>query len=336
MPSNLPKYSGLITEEQLQLLHQFVEKHEGLSKARALGALLQAWDEAGQPILDLSKLDIKSQTIAEIVAREVNNYLSAHLSELVNNLVKNHLTQTGKEIESLAHNLNPLESTLVNNLNKNLTEQDNNLVNDLDTNLERNLDNNLVHNSDKNLKEDNNIVSTSDNNLESNSQTSVNSPNHHLGEDGFLVSTLNNNLDNNLDKDQGLVDNLDGNLNKDQIMVNNHNDNLDDNSNSSSLVSNSNSALGNKDDSHSVNDSVEVDQSEEIKQKLAEFKKDKGEKISVGDLTQILSMRRQYLTRLAKKERKKLPFPDFWDYLECNIKPPKKKGGKSIYEWIIK
>ncbi len=327
MPSSLPKYSGLITEDQLKLLNQFTEKHEGLSKARALGALLQAWDEAGQPILDLTKLDIKSQTITEIVAREVGNYLEANLSDLVNNLVNIQITQMREEFESLVNNHLASNNTSVSNLDNSLErppQPDDNLFDNLDDNFKGD-ENTLVSNLDDNVSEGN----MGDSNLGENISASI--LDNNLSQDETLVNTVDNNLEqsNNIS-----VNNQDDNLaEQDQNLVNNKDNNLDDNS--SSLVSEVNNRKD-EEDIHSPSHAVEVDQSEQIKQKLAEFKKNKGKIIPLVDLSEILSMRRQNLTKLVKKERKKLPFPDFWDYIECKIIPPKKEGGRSTYQWIIK
>ncbi|MBD2395457.1 hypothetical protein H6G11_14485, partial [Cyanobacterium aponinum FACHB-4101] len=98
MPSSLPKYSGLISEHQLSILDEFIALHEGISKARVLGRLLEAWHDAGKPILgDRDRtlrdrlLQFEQLDLDALVTQKVREYLDIHLDDLVNNLVENKL-----------------------------------------------------------------------------------------------------------------------------------------------------------------------------------------------------------------------------------------------------
>lgn len=98
MPSSLPKYSGLISEHQLSILDEFITLHEGISKARVLGRLLEAWHDAGKPILgdrDATMRDrllqFEQLDLDTLVAQKVQEFLDIHLDDLVNNLVENKL-----------------------------------------------------------------------------------------------------------------------------------------------------------------------------------------------------------------------------------------------------
>jgi hypothetical protein len=118
MPSSLPKYSGLISEHQLSILDEFIVLHDGISKARVLGRLLEAWQDAGKPILgdrDTTLLDLALQfeqlDLDALVAQKVREYLDIHLDSLVNNLVENKL----RPILNIDHRETPIDNNLVNN-----------------------------------------------------------------------------------------------------------------------------------------------------------------------------------------------------------------------------
>lgn len=118
MPSSLPKYSGLITEHQLSILDEFISVHDGISKARVLGRLLEAWQDAGKPILgdrdttlhDLA-LQFEQLDLDALVAQKVREYLDIHLDFLVNNLVENKL----RPISNINNKKTALDDNLVKN-----------------------------------------------------------------------------------------------------------------------------------------------------------------------------------------------------------------------------
>lgn len=118
MPSSLPKYSGLITEHQLSMLNEFISLHDGVSKARVLGRLLEAWHDAGKPILenrdgtlrDLA-LQFEQLDLDALVKQKVSQYLDTHLDSLVNNLVENKL----RPLSHLDSKEDLIDSNLVNN-----------------------------------------------------------------------------------------------------------------------------------------------------------------------------------------------------------------------------
>lgn len=132
MPSSLPKYSGLISEHQLSILDEFIALHDGISKARVLGRLLEAWQDAGKPILgdrDTTLLDLALQfeqlDLDALMAQKVREYLDIHLDSLVNNLVENKL----RPISNIDNRETPVDYNLVNNeLATNDLEDDENLA----------------------------------------------------------------------------------------------------------------------------------------------------------------------------------------------------------------
>jgi hypothetical protein len=132
MPSSLPKYSGLISEHQLSILSEFIALHDGISKARVLGRLLEAWQDAGKPILgdrNATMLDLALQfeqlDLDAVVAQKVQEYLDIHLNSLVKDLVENKL----RPISNIDKREIIIDENLVKNqLLTNYLEEDENLA----------------------------------------------------------------------------------------------------------------------------------------------------------------------------------------------------------------
>ncbi|MTF40317.1 hypothetical protein [Cyanobacterium aponinum] len=129
MPSSLPKYSGLISEHQLSILDEFIALHDGISKARVLGRLLEAWHDAGKPILgDRDRtlrdrlLQFEQLDLDALVAQKVQEYLDIHLDDLVNNVVENKL----RPLSNIDNEKTIIDNNLVSNklLSKDLQDDE--------------------------------------------------------------------------------------------------------------------------------------------------------------------------------------------------------------------
>jgi hypothetical protein len=215
MPSSLPKYSGLISEYQLSILDEFIALHHGISKARVLGRLLEAWHDAGKPILgdrDATVRDLALQfeqlDLDALVAQKVQEYLDIHLDFLVNNLVENKL----RPISNIDKGETGLDDNLVKNgLSTNDLEDDESLT---EGNISDKGESKVVTDKDKDKKE---VFS---------SMVQGEQLGDKQKEESEQVSNKNINQDNNLNKkdtnkDNNQVENLtEDDINKDSYQVN--------------------------------------------------------------------------------------------------------------------
>ena len=86
MPSDKPKYSGLLEENQVEILNQFCQLH-GVSKSQAIGIFLDQWNESGQPELTINGMAFDDHQVTYLVTDLVHNLLDdpAIINRLANN-----------------------------------------------------------------------------------------------------------------------------------------------------------------------------------------------------------------------------------------------------------
>ncbi|WP_069791057.1 hypothetical protein A5482_014850 (plasmid) [Cyanobacterium sp. IPPAS B-1200] len=374
MPSSLPKYSGLITEHQLSMLNEFISLHDGVSKARVLGRLLEAWHDAGKPILenrdgtlrDLA-LQFEQLDLDALVKQKVSHYLDTHLDSLVNNLVENKL----RPLSHLDSKEDLIDSNLVNN--KLLTNgKEDNITTDDDVGEQGalkvipdiSMDEDQGEVISSLVQEDSLEAKQESETVNNNSANSINTfTDKANGQDNGLAQTQTNkgnnkdtNLTNNLsnentasrDKDDTQdIDVVNTFADKDNTqgvdVVNTLTDDQD-----TSLIK----TLSNKDDNESNNlvntfrhKHIEANQnlinSEVINQTdvshiPADFLALPKGKVQTKILAQALGLSSPArVTDLASGKRK-APFPEFWDYMkvETTIKTTKNGKHTNFYEWF--
>ena len=71
MPSDKPKYSGLLDNNQLEILEKFCQLHN-VSKSQAIGILLEQWNNSGQPQLETNQIEFNQDKVIDLVTNLVN------------------------------------------------------------------------------------------------------------------------------------------------------------------------------------------------------------------------------------------------------------------------
>lgn len=364
MPSSLPKYSGLISEHQLSILSEFIVLHEGISKARVLGRLLEAWQDAGKPILgdrDATMQDLALQferlDLDALVAQKVQEYLDIHLNSLVNYLVENKLRP-------------------ISNIDKRaIVIDDNSVKNQLLTNhLEK--DENLVQGNIADDDNDGELKVVPDKDKDKDEKEVVSLPVQREGEGeqrlgdkqkGESDPVSNKGIDqvNDLSKEdsnEGIdrVDDLnekDDNKDTNQVEKVSEEDispteqghNLVSNKVRNKVIENDEGKQDVKDSSTptiteenpasqlvNIHDNNKINNQADVSHIPADFLALPQGKVETKILAQTLGLSSSArVSELASGKKKTLPFPEFWDYLSVKKTTKTDKNGKQVnsYEW---
>jgi hypothetical protein len=349
MPSSLPKYSGLISDRQLSILEEFISLHDGISKAKVLGRLLEAWEEAGKPVLGDRKAQLEQSDIDTFVAKKVRKYLDLNLESIVINLVNNKSILLSSRDSSDGVRSKDLDINLVHNqgedndivISKVVESKDNSLVTNLVDNFEKKGKDKDIATSEVVHLKNTNQVDNYDNQQET----------RDLG-----MSEKENNLNSNSGNEQeeiGLPVSLeDINLENQQIDLEfpvweieiKQDANLGDN-------------LKKEDKEIPFEDSIQeteidatvskvIEEEANLVDTLVNTPEESGEIppaflalplgiVTTGELAKSLGLDSARVSEIANGKKKTLPFPEFRDYLsvEPKLRITKKEKELKYYEW---